>query len=31
MKPLGSDWTDYHESWYLGIVQKSDEKTEVLL
>jgi hypothetical protein len=31
MEQLGSQWTDFHEIWYLNIFRKSDEKIKVFL
>jgi len=31
MEQLGSHWTDFHEIWYLSIVQNSVQKVQVLL
>jgi hypothetical protein len=31
MEQLGSHWTDFHESWYSSIFQKSVEKIQVSL
>jgi hypothetical protein len=31
MEQLGSQWTDFHEIWYLSIFQKSVEKIQVSL
>ena len=31
MEQLGSPWIDFHEIWYLKIVQKSVEKSQVSL
>jgi hypothetical protein len=31
MEQLGSNWTDFHEIWYLSIFRKSVQKFQVLL